>query len=219
MECKFCKGNCQKAGKQKNGSQKYYCKTCKKYQQKSYSYQAYIPGVNSMISELLCESVGIRGIGRILKIAVNTVLHKIKAIAASISKPEVSKKPVAVEMDEMSVFIGSKENRYWIIYLLERETRKVLDFVVGNRSKKTIQYLLSILDHSMPGAIYTDHFPSYRAAISGHIHFPGKAVTNHIERMNLNLRTHLKRLGRKTICYSRSLRMLEACLIIYFFGR
>jgi len=33
MECQFCKGECQKAGRQKNGTQKHYCKRDKKYQQ------------------------------------------------------------------------------------------------------------------------------------------------------------------------------------------
>jgi insertion element IS1 protein InsB len=40
--------------------------------------------------------------------------------------------------------------------------------------------------------------------------------TNHIERFNLTLRTHLKRLNRRTICFSRSLVLLNAILKIYF---
>jgi len=33
MTCKFCNHACQKAGKQKNGAYKFYCKLCGKYQQ------------------------------------------------------------------------------------------------------------------------------------------------------------------------------------------
>ncbi|WP_291287929.1 IS1 family transposase, partial [Flavobacterium sp.] len=40
--------------------------------------------------------------------------------------------------------------------------------------------------------------------------------TNHIERKNLTLRTHLKRLNRRTICYSKSLVVLIVILKIYF---
>jgi hypothetical protein len=43
--------------------------------------------------------------------------------------------------------------------------------------------------------------------------------TNHIERKNLSLRTHLKRLNRRTICFSKSLVILSACLRIYFWSR
>lgn len=62
MKCKFCNHACQKAGKQKNGTQKYYCKACKKYQQEEYKYAACNKGVELMISNLVYESVGIRGI-------------------------------------------------------------------------------------------------------------------------------------------------------------
>ncbi|MBN9294195.1 MAG: transposase, partial [Flavobacteriia bacterium] len=50
------------------------------------------------------------------------------------------------------------------------------------------------------------------------IHKIHRRCTNHIERQNLNLRTHLKRLNRKTICYSKSLMMLLAVVKIYFWG-
>jgi IS1 family transposase len=181
-----------------------------------YVYKAYQPGVDAMITKLLCESVGIRGIGRILRLSINTVLSRIKRIAAAIKKPAIGPHLCALEMDEMSVFIGNRRNKCWIIYLLERSTGKVVDFVVGNRSKETIQSLLGFLSQTQPPAIYTDYFPSYRSAIPAHLHIPGRAVTNHIERMNLNLRTHIKRLGRRTICYSKSTEMLEACLRVYF---
>ncbi|MDL2326931.1 IS1 family transposase [Bacteroidales bacterium OttesenSCG-928-A14] len=32
---------------------------------------------------------------------------------------------------------------------------------------------------------------------------------------NLTLRTHLKRLSRKTICFTRSVEMLSSCLKLY----
>ena len=40
--------------------------------------------------------------------------------------------------------------------------------------------------------------------------------TNHIERRNLTLRTHLKRLNKITICFFKNLVILAACLKIYF---
>ena len=40
--------------------------------------------------------------------------------------------------------------------------------------------------------------------------------TNHIERHNLTIRTHIKRLTRRTICFSRKAIMLYAVLKIYF---
>ena len=50
------------------------------------------------------------------------------------------------------------------------------------------------------------------------IHKRFQYCTNKIERMNLTLRTHIKRLSRKTICFSKSEKYLEAHLKIYFWS-
>jgi transposase-like protein len=85
--CKFCGRVCQKAGKQTNGKQRVYCKSCKKYQQETYRYQACKSGTMSMVAKLISESVSIRGISRVLKISKTSVIRKILAIAGAISKP------------------------------------------------------------------------------------------------------------------------------------
>jgi hypothetical protein len=100
MECKYCNGKCQKAGKQKNGAQKLYCRTCRKYQQPVYKYCAYSKSVGPMIARLVCESVSVRGIGRIPEIAGNTFIHQIKCIARAIIRPEIVLNRNCVEMDE-----------------------------------------------------------------------------------------------------------------------
>ncbi len=78
MNCKFCNQSCYKWGKQKNGTQKLYCRNCKKYQQQEYKYAACNSKIDKQIANLVCESVSIRGIARILKIALATVIKKIK---------------------------------------------------------------------------------------------------------------------------------------------
>nr|WP_255505091.1 IS1 family transposase [Algoriphagus sp. Y33] len=67
-------------------------------------------------------------------------------------------------------------------------------------------------------AISTGRLKNYKYLIPKKIHLTNVNGINHIERMNLNLRTHLKRLNRRTICFSRSVAMLAACLKIYFWG-
>ncbi|HMH20158.1 MAG TPA: hypothetical protein VK563_00210 [Puia sp.] len=91
MTCQYCNQICQKAGKQKNGAQKLYCKPCEKYQQAVYRKNACKAKINPVIAQLVCESIGIRGIARILKIAANTVLNRIRTIADSIPKPNHNK--------------------------------------------------------------------------------------------------------------------------------
>ena len=136
MECQYCAQTCRKAGKQKNGAQKLFCINCKKYQQTEYKYQACKPSVVSMIPKLLCESVGIRGIARILNIATTTVITKIISIAAAIPKPAIPCNRRVFEMDELRTYVGRKGNEYWVAYALCADTKQVIDFTVGKRSKR-----------------------------------------------------------------------------------
>ncbi len=54
----------------------------------------------------------------------------------------------------------------------------------------------------------TDEWGSYARELPKE-HLIGKIFTQHIERNNLTLRTGLKRLARKTLCFSRSVELHE----------
>lgn len=51
---------------------------------------------------------------------------------------------------------------------------------------------------------YTDDWGTYTRTLDEDKHVIGKRNTQKIERKNLNLRTWIKRLVRKTICFSKS---------------
>ncbi|EEY6112795.1 TPA: IS1 family transposase, partial [Escherichia coli] len=50
---------------------------------------------------------------------------------------------------------------------------------------------------------------SYGREVPKNKHLTGKIFTQRIERNNLTLRTRIKRLARKTICFSRSVEIHE----------
>jgi insertion element IS1 protein InsB len=216
VECKYCGHKCQKAGKQKNGKQKHFCTACKKYQQEQYSYLACKAGVTAMIPKLVCNSVGIRGIARVMGIAINTVVRKIKQIAAAIIKPSVPLYRQSFEVDEIRTYIGKKENQYWVAYALCSQTKQVVDFIVGKRNKRNLRMLINTVLISGVKIIKTDRLNIYQSLIPKEKHISNAYNINYIERNNLNVRTHLKRLSRRTICFSKSCTMLTACLKIYF---
>jgi IS1 family transposase len=218
MECKYCARKCRRSGRQKNGAQRYYCKVCGKYQQATYLYQACNRTANDTIKLLVRESVGIRGIGRILKIATNTVLTRLKTIAANISKPAIAGDKPTFEVDELWTYIGRKDNEYWLAYALNKDTREVVDFVVGKRTKGTLKILIDSLLTLLPKRIRTDRLTIYQRLIPKELHRASAYCINHIERKNLSIRTHIKRLSRRTICFSRRIDLLESCLKIYFWG-
>ncbi len=103
------------------------------------------------------------------------------------------------ELDELCTYIRNKNNRIWIAYSIRKNTREVIDFKVGKRTNKTLRSVVSMLLLSDVKKIYTDKLKQYRSLIPSQIHKTTQYGTNHIERMNVNLRTHLKRLNRKTI--------------------
>jgi len=78
MKCKKCKGIAVKNGKQSNGKQRYYCKSCKLSFQRSYIYKAYKTDMNKNIYRLLRESVGITATARLLSISKTTTIKRIK---------------------------------------------------------------------------------------------------------------------------------------------
>ena len=53
----------------------------------------------------------------------------------------------------------------------------------------------------------TDEWGSYARELPKEKHLTGKIFTQHIERNNLTLRTRIKRLARRTICFSRSVEL------------
>lgn len=217
FHCRYCKSIPIKYGKSKTGKQRYHCRKCNKAFIEDYDYRAYIEGLKNWIIHLTKEGCGIRSVGRLLKISCNTVQKSILHCSKSIKKPYIALDQ-SYEVDELCTYVGNKNNRVWIAYSYCQKNKSVVDFVIGTRSKTTLQPLIEKLLNSIPTKIYTDKHQTYSALIPINIHSTVHRGTNHIERKNLTLRTHLKRLNRRTICFSRSTAMLKACLMLYFFG-
>jgi insertion element IS1 protein InsB len=161
--------------------------------------------------------LGIRSTARVLKISATTLLKRIVSIAKGIPQPPIIKGR-SYEVDEMRTFIGMKSRLRWIVYALDRESKQVVSFNVGRRTNQTLRVVITSLKLSDARKIYTDKLKNYRFLITRKLHSTTHRATNHIERKNLTIRTHLKRLNRKTICFSRSLTLLVAIIKIYLWG-
>lgn len=144
MDCIHCEGHCIKKGLQKNGAQKYRCKSCMRYQQQTYRNKAWLPHINRDIARFLRESVCIRGIGRLADISVQTVISRIKKMAQSIKEPPLSKGKT-YEVDELRTYIDHKGRLAWVVLAYERETKRIVRFSVGARTNKTLKTVLDSL--------------------------------------------------------------------------
>ncbi len=215
MKCKYCGGDCVKNGRQNNGTQRVKCKNCHRKQQKEYSYHAYNPEVNSYIVSHIKEGVGIRSLARLLRISTNTLLDRIRSISHAITPPHVTANAI-YEVDEIKTFVGRKINHVWVAYTLNQEDNSIACFSVGPRTNETLRRVTDKLMDAK--CICTDKLRQYKTLIPRAIHRTANRCTNHIERNNLTIRTHIKRLTRRTICFSRSPVMLYAIMKIYFWG-
>ncbi|MCW8937631.1 MAG: IS1 family transposase [Flavobacteriales bacterium] len=217
MKCKKCNQICVKNGKTKSGEQRYYCVLCEKSQQINYTYQACKPKINNKLIALLKEGCGIRSISRLLKISPTTTIRRILTISNQIKSPSIVMGKM-YEVDELCTYIGNKNRKRWVAYSLRKDTKEVVNFAVGTRTKRTLQQIINSLLLAEAKTIFTDKLNIYKSLIPSAIHCSRQYRINHIERKNLTLRTHLKRLNRRTICFSKSILMLTACLKIYFWG-
>lgn len=218
MRCKQCSSSeIIKYGRTKSGVQTFKCMTCGIRFQETYANNSYSIA-DDEIKTLVKEGCGIRSMSRILKISPTTVLSRIKRITKSISRTSPIPLGKEYEIDELATYITRKKKQIWITYAIRKDTREVIDFAVGRRSLKTMKSVIETIVLSVPQRIFTDKFVNYKILIPTDIHVTRKRCINHIERMNLNLRIHLKRLNRKTLCFSKSMAILIACLRIYFWA-
>lgn len=73
--------------------------------------------------------------------------------------------------------------------------RKVRCYVFGRGTKATLNQLLTLLGHSSIYYFMTDVCPVYSIVLRAEKHIIGKRWTQCIERHNLDLRMHIKRLS------------------------
>ena len=113
------------------------------------------------------------------------------------------------ELDEQWSFVGSKARQHWLWFAYNTKTGGVLAYTFGPRTDETCRELLALLVPFNIGMITSNSRGSYAREVPKEKHLTGKIFTQRIERNNLTLRTRIKRLARKTICFSRSVELHE----------
>lgn len=127
------------------------------------------------------------------------------------------------EVDEMWSYVGNKKEQRWLWHAINHRTGTVLAYVFGRRKDEVFLKLQTLLEPFGITRYYTDSLGTYQRHLDPAQHCPGKRNTQRIERKHLALRTRIKRLARKTICFSRSIQMHDIVIGLfinrYEFGR
>ena len=121
----------------------------------------------------------------------------------------------AAEVDEMWSYVGQKKAPRWLWHAIDHQTGKVLAYVFGRRQDAVLRELKQLLKPFGIKRFYTDHWGAYVRQLKAAQHFPGKRQTQRIERKHLTLRTRIKWLARKTICFSKSVQMHDLVIGLF----
>jgi IS1 family transposase len=137
----------------------------------------------------------------------STTFKKIspKQVADNISPETVV--VICCEADEQWSYVRCKGNPRWLFYAHDRIRKRALTHAFGLKNASTLRRLLALLSQFNIAFYMTDAWPVYKVLLSATSHVVSKKYTQRIERHNLNLRTHIKRLTRRTICFSKSKEM------------
>lgn len=115
-----------------------------------------------------------------------------------------------VEADAMASFVQNKDNKQWIWLAMDANTRQIIAFHVGDRSRKSFKKLWTRIPQAyrQHATFYTDQYVVYQGVIPTAQHDPiGKLArkTHHIERCNNTLRQRVSRLVRSALSFSKKL--------------
>ena len=119
------------------------------------------------------------------------------------------------EADEMWSLVQRKNNQRWLWHAIDHHSGKVLAYVFGRRQDEAFLKLKALLEPFGITRYYTDYWGAYTRHIDADQHVPGKRNTQKIERKHLTLRARIKRLARKTICFSKSIQMHDIVIGLF----
>lgn len=216
ITCPVCSSlNIKKNGINKQGKQRYRCQECARQFILKYTYRAYLTSIRELIVPMCVNGLGIRDTARVLRVSTTTVMKLISRRAESLPPQKLPEQVADVELDEMWSYVERKKNQCWLSLAYSSKHRQILAFSLGKRTDESCRNLLAKLSEVKITRFYTDNWESYQNLIPEVRHWIGKRGTQRIERQNLNFRTHLKRLQRRTICFSKTRKMLEAVVKLY----
>ena len=241
VRCPHCESEqIVKRGKTHCGTQRYLCQNTACARGSfllDYRNRGCLPEVKQQIIDMSLNASGVRDTARVLRISTDTVLSELKkkevvlesvntALLRTINPDDRAvhiERAGEAEMDEMWSFVGKKREPRWLWHAIDHYTGAVLAYVFGRRKDEVFLKLKALLEPFGLTRYYTDHWGAYTRHLDPDVYSPGKRNTQKIERKHLTLRTRIKRLVRKTICFSKSTQMHDIVIGLfvnrYAFGR
>ena len=208
----------KKNGHIRNGKQNHQCKVCGRQFVVDATKRVIAEEQRILVERLLCEKISLQGICRAIGVSLRWLMDFIVARFAAVpahlhvqpiaASCEVLLGYVEVEADELWSFVQKKANPRWVWIAMDKQTRQIIAFHVGDRSQDSAKQLWANIPavYREQATFYTDQYTAYTGVIPAAQH---KAITksarktNHIERFNNTLRQRVSRLVRSTLAFSK----------------
>jgi insertion element IS1 protein InsB len=203
-----------------NGKQNHQCRDCGREFVTCFEQHLIPDATRALVERLLVERISLRGICRAVGVRLKWLLGFLVTcfedlpdhlyVQSVMGHQDVMIQRLEVEADEMASFVHKKANKQWIWIAMDAQTRQVMAFHVGDRSRKSAKRLWAKIprayrQHAM---FYTDQYVVYEGVIPAAQHRAISKLartTNHIERFNNTLRQRVSRLVRQTLSFSKKL--------------
>ena len=108
-----------------------------------------------------------------------------------------------------------KKNKLWILKAIDRGSRRVVAWVLGNSDTATFRRLYNKVKHLETCVFYADDWDVFAKVLLKERHVIGKAHTVTIEQDNSNARHRLGRFTRRTKVVSKCDSMVDTSLKLW----
>jgi insertion element IS1 protein InsB len=174
----------------------------------------------ALVQSLLLERLSLRGICRVTGVSLTWLLQFMATLyeqlpedlCVTLASPcrQVQLLRLEAEVDELWSFVGRKADKQWLWLAFDRESRQVLAFFVGDRSRESARQLWQRLPaaYRERATFYSDDWEAYKGVIAPARHVVcGKesGLTSGVERFNCTLRQRVSRLVRKSLSFSKKI--------------
>jgi IS1 family transposase len=112
-------------------------------------------------------------------------------------------------------FYQVKKNKFWVWKAYCRDTRQLIDWECGRRDNATFRRLYERLSAWNVDIYFADGWNAYSDIIPPEMLIQTKAETHLIESNNAPQRHWFARFRRKTVCVSRSEKMVDLTVGLY----
>jgi insertion element IS1 protein InsB len=115
----------------------------------------------------------------------------------------------------MESYVAKKTHERWLWHAIDHKTGTILAYVLGRRQDRMFLKLKRMLKPFGITKFYTDKLKTYDRHLVQEERIISKYKMQKIERKHLTLRTRIKRLQRKTICFSKISPMHDLVIGLY----